>query len=70
MLDDIEFLNLTDIKFKNNQKVNVLYLSNMIKSKGYFDVLVLAKNTKKYNVHYHFAGNWESVSDKTNFIIL
>ena len=54
-------------RFNSFSKVNVLYLSNMIKSKGYFDVLNLAKVSKNLNVHFHFAGGWQNDEDKNEF---
>lgn len=48
-------------------KVNILYLSNMIKSKGYFEVLKLAKATKEKNYQFHFAGGWQRKEDEDEF---
>lgn len=50
--------------------VNVLYLSNMIKEKGYDKVLELAKHQKEAGankVHFHFAGSWGSHADQEFF---
>lgn len=55
------------ISNKNFANVNVLYLSNMIKSKGYFEVLKLANNLKLQKYHFHFAGGWQSKHDKEEF---
>jgi len=60
-----EFNSYIDNKYKKIDKVNVLYLSNMIKSKGYFDVLQLAKVNK--NIHFHFAGAWQNKDDEAEF---
>lgn len=46
---------------------NILYLSNMIPEKGYLNVLNLAKDYKGSDLHFHFAGNWQSESDKDLF---
>ncbi|QCT93964.1 glycosyltransferase family 4 protein [Caminibacter mediatlanticus TB-2] len=54
------------IKYKKNQ-INMLFLSNMIKSKGYFDVVLLAKDLRQENVIFHFAGGWQNESDKNEF---
>lgn len=58
-----------EISLKNKTKldqINVLYLSNMIKSKGYDKVLEIAKN-QKGNIHFHFAGSWASKEDQLFF---
>ncbi len=55
---------LADKDFSN---INVLYLSNMIKSKGYFEVLKLAKHFKNKNIYFHFAGGWQSSEDEEEF---
>ena len=39
----------------------------MIKSKGYFEVLKLAKNLQNTNCHFHFAGGWQSKEDENDF---
>ncbi len=51
-------------QFKN---LNILYLSNMIKSKGYFEVLKLAESNKEKNYHFHFAGGWQNSEDEQEF---
>ena len=63
------FENYINIKYTNINKINVLYLAHMIKEKGYWNVLELAKNSKKKNVHYHFAGNWGDKKQKEEFLI-
>jgi len=45
----------------------VLYLSNMIKSKGYFEVLELALEPQFQTLEFHFAGGWQSHSDEQEF---
>ncbi|SFV64122.1 Glycosyltransferase [hydrothermal vent metagenome] len=59
--------NISNIDFIKKDRVDILYLSNMIKSKGYFDVLELAEKTKDRDIYYHFAGGWQNSSDKEEF---
>jgi len=65
--------NFSDEKFesyvehKNYKSVNILYLSNMIKSKGYFEALKLANLHKTKNYHFHFAGGWQTNKDEKEF---
>jgi glycosyltransferase involved in cell wall biosynthesis len=47
--------------------INILYLSNMIKSKGYFEVMKLANTYKDKNYHFHFAGGWQNREDEKDF---
>lgn len=55
-------------KFQNSIKsINALYLSNMIKSKGYFEVLKFAKQSENKNIHFHFAGGWQENKDEEEF---
>ena len=63
--DDISFENY--ISKKDFSKLNILYLSNMIKSKGYFEVIKLANNYKNKNIHFHFAGGWKEKEDEKEF---
>ena len=51
-------------------KKHILYLSNMIKSKGYFEVLNLAMLTCKEDIHFHFAGGWQNSDDEQEFLSL
>jgi len=39
----------------------------MIKSKGYFEVLKLARHTKALNIHFNFAGGWQHHDDEKEF---
>ena len=66
-LEDFEFSKVIHKKFKEQESTHVLYLSNMIKSKGYFSVLKLAKQTKMEKIQYHFAGGWQSEEDEKEF---
>lgn len=54
----------------HSKKINVLYLSNMIKSKGYDTVLELIVRLKKLgknNIEFNFAGSWASLDDENYF---
>jgi len=64
---DIEFNDFINSKYDKNKKLNILYLSNMIKSKGYFKVLELAKNVNNKSMHFNFAGGWQNNSDEDEF---
>jgi len=55
------------IEKKSFETINILYLSNMMKSKGYFEVLKLSNQTKNESIHYHFAGGWQSEEDEKEF---
>jgi glycosyltransferase involved in cell wall biosynthesis len=55
------------ISKKDFSKINILYLSNMIKSKGYFEILKLANNNKNQNIHFDFAGGWQNKEDEKEF---
>lgn len=55
------------ISKKDFAKINILYLSNMIKSKGYYEVLKLANNNKNQNIHFDFAGGWQNKEDEKEF---
>lgn len=47
--------------------LEVLYLSNFIRSKGYFDLLEAAKRLKGREIRFHFAGNFFRPEDETEF---
>ena len=66
-LKDIDFSERIEIKYKQKGSLEVLYLSNMIKSKGYFSVLELANQTKDQPIKYHFAGGWQNSEDVKEF---
>lgn len=55
------------ISKKDFTKLNILYLSNMIKSKGYFEVLKLANSYKDLDIHFNFAGAWQNNEDENEF---
>ena len=67
-LDETTFDGVLNNRFKNNT-IKVLYLSNMIKTKGYDTVLELAVKTKRKNlsVEFNFAGAWASKEDEMFF---
>ncbi|MEE9326111.1 MAG: glycosyltransferase family 4 protein [Cocleimonas sp.] len=66
-LNGIDFKHSLELKYDSKDVLNVLYLSNMIKSKGYLLVLELANKIKDDSVVYHFAGGWESSNDEKEF---
>ena len=55
-------------KYNYIDTVETLYLAHMMKEKGYWDVLELARETKGQKIRYHFAGNWESEESKIEFV--
>ncbi|HFU75307.1 MAG TPA: glycosyltransferase, partial [Arcobacter sp.] len=55
------------IEKKDFKDIHILYLSNMIKSKGYFEVLKLAKLYSDQEYMFHFAGGWQSKEDEKEF---
>jgi glycosyltransferase involved in cell wall biosynthesis len=54
-------------KYENLNQIQVLYLSQLTKEKGFDEVLALASHTLGRNIHYHFAGGWQSYEDKDFF---
>jgi glycosyltransferase involved in cell wall biosynthesis len=66
-INDADFYRVIDRKFTSFNSVEILYLSNMIKSKGYFEVLKMVNKTKNHSIHYHFAGGWENAEDEKEF---
>lgn len=58
-------------QLKSNEKskeLNVLYLSNFIKSKGYLDVLEAAKKLKNEKINFYFAGKFFDEEEKKAFL--
>lgn len=53
---------------KNKDKIEVLYLSNFIESKGYKEVLKAASNFKDQQVLFHFAGAFFEKKDEVDFM--
>jgi len=60
-ISDIEFKNIL-AKRKTQKSLNLLYLSNMIPSKGAIDTLKICNLLNKDNINFkcYFAGAWES----------
>ncbi|MDC1359614.1 glycosyltransferase [Gammaproteobacteria bacterium] len=64
----MDFNKLISLKYHKPNAINLLYLSHMTKEKGYDFVLDLAKSYKNYpDLHFHFAGSWDSDNDKLYF---
>ena len=58
------------VKFSNNEKLNIVYLSNFIKNKGYKEVLELAKMCKDkedYRFNFYFAGGFLETNSEEEF---
>ncbi|MFC8053586.1 glycosyltransferase family 4 protein [Bacillus cereus] len=54
-------------KMREKEHIDILYLSNFIKSKGYFDVLEVARTYKDKPIKFHFAGKFFSQDDENEF---
>lgn len=54
-------------EINTKERIEVLYLSNFIKSKGYLDVLEAAKSLKNEKVIFHFAGRFFNQQDEEEF---
>lgn len=54
-------------KYEDVETVEALYLAHMMKEKGYWEVLELAKETKGDNIRYHFAGSWKDKESEVEF---
>ena len=66
--DNNDFQSHIDQKFtKFRESVNFLYISNMIKSKGYQYLLELALLCRGKPFTFHFAGAWQSKKDEKDF---
>ncbi|MCI9127958.1 MAG: glycosyltransferase family 4 protein [Eubacterium sp.] len=73
LMSDEEFEKKTQ-KIRDKKVKQVLYLSNFIRSKGYFQVLEIARleketvdKGKEKNLHFHFAGGFFHEADKKIF---
>lgn len=66
-LDETRFASMITTRYLQTKPLNILYLSNMIKAKGYFEVLKLAQLTQNHPIHYHFAGGWQSDTEEKEF---
>lgn len=62
-----DFEDFVKNKYSSFDELQVLYLSNMIKEKGYFEVLKLAEQSRDEKIHYHFAGSWQNKEDEKEF---
>ncbi|GGD76195.1 glycosyltransferase family 4 protein [Paenibacillus nasutitermitis] len=67
LLSEAEFQDKLDKLGQGKERLEVLYLSNFIKSKGYFELLEAANRLKKEPVLFHFAGNFFKEEDKQEF---
>lgn len=66
-LDTNVFETMIKSKYKDMERIEVLFLSHMMKEKGYFEILNLAGQTKNDNIHYNFAGKWKNAEDEKEF---
>jgi glycosyltransferase involved in cell wall biosynthesis len=69
MLSDSEFESISKDR-SNSEVTRVLYLSNMIREKGYDVVLSIAKEVKEKNINkfkFDFAGGWASKEEEIYF---
>ncbi len=66
-INDVDFENYLNTKYKIVEAVQVLYLAHMMKEKGYWEVLELANATKGKNIFYHFAGSWKDKAGARDF---
>jgi glycosyltransferase involved in cell wall biosynthesis len=67
-LKEADFMNIVNDRL-NKSTVNLLFLSNMIKSKGVFDALDTAKilKVKGYNFKFFFVGEWYDIAHNDFF---
>ena len=62
-----EFQSYCQLKYTDPKKINILFLSHMMKSKGFDIVLELAEKFKNEDLHFHFAGSWKNDNDESFF---
>lgn len=73
-IEDSLLLNLQEYEAKihrlmaGGKPLEVVYLSNFIKSKGYFDLLKAAEQLRDQEVCFHFAGRFFSRQDEEEFL--
>ncbi|WP_195695125.1 glycosyltransferase family 4 protein [Priestia megaterium] len=67
-LADESSINKKIAAYEYKSKIEVLYLSNFIKSKGYLDVLHAAKDLRGENISFHFAGAFFNKQDEDEFM--
>jgi glycosyltransferase involved in cell wall biosynthesis len=66
-MKNIDFKSHISSKYEQVDTIEALYLAHMMKEKGYWEVLELAKKTKGENIFYHFAGNWKDRESEVEF---
>lgn len=66
-LDHKQFGGYVSEKYKNIETVEILYLAHMMKEKGYWEVLELAKQFKGQEIRFHFAGSWKEAEAEVEF---
>lgn len=56
-----------ELKVKEHAEFNILFLSNMMREKGVWDLVDACKilKDKGLNFHCHFVGKWSDISEKT-----
>lgn len=68
-VSDADYLKFTKERWGNNEKLRLIFLSNMIETKGWFKTLescLLLKN-EGLNFICHFVGEWMDDEDKSRF---
>ena len=57
----------TKLKRKKHDGFNILFLSNMMREKGVYDLIDACKILKDKNIkfHCHFVGKWSDITEKT-----
>lgn len=53
---------------ESGKPLEVVYLSNFIKSKGYFDLLKAAERLRDQDIYFHFAGRFFNREDEEEFL--
>ena len=67
-IDNMNWDSFIKSKFENFQNIEVLFMSNMIKSKGYFEIIKLANQTKiNPKIKYNIAGGWVNDEGEKEF---
>jgi len=56
-----------DNKYNKLEKIQVLYLAHMMRDKGYWEALELAKANKSNGIHFNFAGSWKDKKSANEF---
>lgn len=68
LIDNEEFDMKINCMSEAKQCLEIVYLSNFIKTKGYYDVLQAANELKGKDVLFHFAGSFFSKQEEDEFI--